>query len=75
MRRAMGGLVLCPPSEARTSFPRMPFPASSGMGWASGELWVSLGRQIFLPRESRGQRSLVGCCPRGRTESDTTEVT
>ena len=30
---------------------------------------------VFLPRESHGQRSLVGCCPQGRTELDTTEVT
>ena len=30
---------------------------------------------VFLPRESQGQRSLVGCCPRGHTESDTTEAT
>ena len=30
---------------------------------------------MFLPRESHGQRSLVGCCPWGCTESDTTEVT
>ena len=30
---------------------------------------------VFLPRESRGQRSLVGCCPWGRTESDMTEAT
>ena len=30
---------------------------------------------LFLPRESRGQRSLMGCCPWGHTESDTTEVT
>ena len=30
---------------------------------------------VFLPRESCGQRSLVGCCPWGRTESDTTEAT
>ena len=30
---------------------------------------------VFLPRESRGQRSLVGCCPQGCTESDTTEAT
>ena len=30
---------------------------------------------VFLPRESHGQRSLVGCCPWGRTESDTTEAT
>ena len=28
-----------------------------------------------LPGEFRGQRSLVGCCPWGRTESDMTEVT
>ena len=31
--------------------------------------------QVFLPRESQGQRSLVGCCPQGCTESDTTEAT
>ena len=30
---------------------------------------------VFLPRESQGQGSLVGCCLWGRTESDTTEVT
>ena len=30
---------------------------------------------VFLPRESRGQRSLVGCCLWHRTESDTTEMT
>ena len=30
---------------------------------------------VFLPGESRGQSSLVGCCPWGRTELDTTEVT
>ena len=28
-----------------------------------------------LPGESRGQRSLVGCRPWGRTEWDTTEAT
>ena len=27
---------------------------------------------VFLPRDSRGQRSLVGCFPWGRTESDMT---
>ena len=27
----------------------------------------------ILPGESQGQRSLVGCSPRGREESDTTE--
>ena len=30
---------------------------------------------VFLPRESRGRGSLVGCCPWGRTESDMTVVT
>jgi len=30
---------------------------------------------VFLPGESQGQRSLVGCCLWGRTESVTTEVT
>ena len=30
---------------------------------------------VFLPRESCGQRSLMGCHLWGRTESDTTEVT
>ena len=30
---------------------------------------------VFLPGESQGPRSLVGCCLWGCTESDTTEVT
>ena len=30
---------------------------------------------VFLPGESQGQRSLVGCHLWGRTESDKTEVT
>ena len=30
---------------------------------------------VFLPRESQGWGSLVGCCLWGRTESDTTEAT
>ena len=30
---------------------------------------------VFLPGESHGQRSLVGCSPRGHKESDTTEST
>ena len=31
--------------------------------------------KAFLPRESQGWGSLVGCCLWGRTESDTTEAT
>ena len=30
---------------------------------------------VFLPGESQGRGSLVGCCLRGRTELDTTEAT
>ena len=30
---------------------------------------------VFLPGESQGQRSLVGCCLCGRTELETTEAT
>ena len=30
---------------------------------------------VFLPGESQGRGSLVGCCLLGRTESDTTEAT
>ena len=30
---------------------------------------------VFLPGESQGQRSLVGCCLWGRTRLDTTEAT
>ena len=31
--------------------------------------------RVFLPGESQGQGSLVGCCLWGRTELHTTEVT
>ena len=30
---------------------------------------------VFLPGESQGRGSLVGCCLWGRTELDTTEAT
>ena len=43
--------------------------------------WVLSGRSpgagtggpVFLPGESRGPRSLAGCSPQGRTESEATE--
>ena len=50
-------------------------------------MWVrSLGQEdpleegmatylVFLPGESHGQRSLVGCSPESRKESDMTEAT
>ena len=30
---------------------------------------------VLLPGKSHGRRSLVGCSPQGREESDTTEAT
>ena len=37
--------------------------------------WDRLPTPVFLPGESEGWGSLVGCCLWGRTESDMTEVT
>ena len=37
--------------------------------------YITLPTPVFLPGESQGRGSLVGCCLWGRTESDTTEVT
>ena len=45
-----------------------------GLGTSPGERkWQPT--PVFLPGESRGQRSLVGYRPQGHTESNTTEVT
>ena len=44
----------------------------------SWQKWLQITQDYplqFLPGESCGQRSLMGCCPWGRTESDVTEVT
>ena len=38
-------------------------------------LKLNIQKTMFLPGESLGPGSLVGCCLWGRTESDTTEVT
>ena len=48
--------------------------------WLSGFTFTHWRRKwqptpVFLPGESQGRRSLVGCCLWGRTESDTTEAT
>ena len=34
---------------------------------------MSRGKEVLLPGKSHGRRSLVGCSPWGREESDTTE--
>ena len=39
------------------------------------EMSAILRSLVFLPGESQGRGSLVGCCLWGRTESDTTEAT
>ena len=59
-----------------------------GQGWGRGQVrspdtWDAQssfaegsGNQptpVFLPGESHGRRSLVGCSPQGRKELDTTE--
>ena len=41
--------------------------------WHGASIWQPT--PVFLPRESQGWGSLVGCRLWGRTESDTTEVT
>ena len=54
--------------------------------WDGPEGWDGMGREVgggwrrhwhptpvLLPGKSHGQRSLVGCSPWGRSESDTTE--
>ena len=38
-------------------------------------MWKWQPTPVFLPRESCGRKSLVGCCPWSLTESDTTEAT
>ena len=41
----------------------------------SYKLEKEMATPVFLPGESQGWGSLVGCCLWGRTELDTTEVT
>ena len=43
------------------------------LGWEAPLEEGMAATPVFLPGESHGQRSLVGCCPRGGKESDTTE--
>ena len=45
-------------------------PGSRTSSWRRA--WQSI--PVFLPRESHGQRSLVGYSPQGHKESDTTVV-
>ena len=51
-------------------------PAGSRrLGIRKGGIEPQQPTPVFLPGESQGRGSLVGCCLWGRTESDTTEAT
>ena len=54
-----------------TEFASQTFIGVSKEGWR--RKWQPT--PVLLRGESHGQRSLVGYCPWGRTESDKTEVT
>ena len=45
------------------------------LGWEDPGEGHGQPAPVFLPGEFHGQRSLVGCRLRGRTELDTTEAT
>ena len=46
-----------------------------GFGWYYAKRMKWQPTPVFLPGESQGWRTLVGCCLWGHTESDTTEAT
>ena len=64
-------LSLRPRKVRKSTFPRAQIERCQSRGGRSK--WHPT--PVFLHRESRGQRSLLGCCPWGHTESDTTEAT
>ena len=70
--------ILTPHCSARPQFRISPLPSIIFTISCGKRVLRRRKRQptpVFLPGESCGQRSLVGCCPWGRTESDTTEAT
>ena len=50
----------------------LPMQGALGLIPGQGTKWKST--PVFLPGESQGRGSLVGCCLWSRTESDTTEA-
>ena len=62
LSRTVAHGILVPQSETEPESPAL-------------ESKFSTPRPVFLPGESQGRRSLVGCRLWGRTESDTTEAT
>ena len=65
-----GAVVKNPPANAGDTRRRF-------CPWVRKILWRRAWQPtaVFWPGESHGQRSLVGCCPRGHRESDATERT
>ena len=53
----------------------IPIPKKDDAKECSNYHTVALISPVFLPGESQGQESLLGCHLWGRTESDTTEAT
>ena len=62
---------------AHRTFSVLCFPRSKSPGFPRSVFWRRKWHPtpVLLPGEPCGQRSLVGCCPRGHTESDTTQAT
>ena len=64
-----GSVVKNPPAIAGVSEDTSLIPGSRRFPWR--RKWQPT--PVFLPGESHGQRSLVGCSPRGHKELDMTE--
>ena len=62
-----------PPSYSESISLLSAYSITADMGVNGRRKWQPT--PVFLPREFRGQRSLVGCHLWGRPESDTTEAT
>ena len=56
------------------NLPAMQETQAQSLGWEDN-LEEEMTTPVFLPGESQGRGSLVGCRLWGRTESDMTEVT
>ena len=78
------GSLSCGAREVRSPCTTLRWGRAPGKPSLAGACWAkdSAKRRrqwhptpVFLPGESQGRGSLVGCCLWGRTESDTTEVT
>ena len=67
----------CSPGDSQQSFPTPQFKSINSLSLFTFLHWRRKWQPtpVFLPGESQGGGSLMGCRPWGRTESDTTEAT